>query len=321
MQYQNSVAQPREELTDVIMEGITDDEQFIGLKLLPAAPLKLPNGHVPKIKIGSGNMMRASGKTRTPGASFDRWQSEIEDFNITLTQVSEEIQLPDEQLLVYEDYFAFESVYAKESGNRQLRGVEIDSEGAIFNTGTGYFDANNGTVAYSAANISTITSVLDTITAIRLVKGRGERPNTIAYPGTIYDRVRQSADMKSFIAGSINPGARVTPETIQAAFASMGIKQVLVSEAYVNQSQDGKNNSITPIYPLTYIFVGNASGGQLQAGGVGRTFYWEKEGPVLNVSSYRDEPRKSNVIRAMRTTVCAITNARAGTLIGTQVTT
>lgn len=317
MVYQNATAQPREELTDVIMEGVTEDSQFIGLKTLPEAPLKLPTGHVPKIEIAQGNLLRATTKVRTPGSAFARWQSAIGQYNITLVQVAEEVSLPDEQTLVYEDYFAFEQVYAQEAANRLLRGHELDVAGELFDNAN--FTAANGSVAYSAGNIGTITPVLDITTAIRAIKAVGEKPNTIAIPGTIYDRVRQSADMKSFIAGSVNPGAIVTPETIQAAFSSMGIKQVLVSEAYVNQSQDGDDNSINPIVPLTYIFVGNCQTGKLQAGGVGRTFYWEKEGPLLNVSSYRDEPKKSNVIRAQKTTVCGITNARAGRLIGTQV--
>ena len=318
MQYQNSVAQPREELTDVIMEGITQDDQFVGLKLLPPAPLSLPTGHVPKITIAQGDLLRATGKTREYGTSFDRWQSAITDYSITLVQQAEDVQIPDEQNLIYEDYFAFESVYAKEAANRLLRSVELDVSATVFSTTN--FDYNNGTYAYSAANISTITPVLDIHTAIRLVKTRGESPNTIVFPGTIYDRVRQSADMKSFIAGSVNPGARVSPDTIQAAFSSQGIKQVLVAEAYVNQSQSLTNNSINPIMPLSYIFVGAVQSGQLQSGGVGRTFYWEKEGPLLNVTSYRDEVKKSNVIRAMKTTSSAITNVRAGTLIATQVT-
>lgn len=319
MVYQNAIAAPRQELTDVVLEGMTDDTQFVGLTLLPASPLKLPVGHVPKIKISTGNMMRATTKGRAPGSDFDRWQSAIDAQTLTLVQVGEEVGLPDEQTLVYEDYFAFESTYALEASNRLLRGHELDVEASVFNTGN--FDSANGGVAYSAANIGTMTPVLDLITAIRLIKARGERPNTIMFPGTIYDRVRQSADMKSFIAGSVNPGAIVTPDTIQAAFASMGITKVLVSEAYVNQSQDLTDNSINPCFPLTYIFVGRTQSGALQTGGVGRSFYWEKEGPILNITSYRDEPKKSNVIRGLKTTLAGITNSRAGTLIGTQVTT
>jgi hypothetical protein len=316
MVYQNATAQPRQELTDVIMEGLTDRQDFIGLQVLSEVPLKLPTGHVPKITVAKGDTLRATRKARTPGSAFDRWQSAIDDHTITLLQVAEEVELPDEQTLIYEDYFAFESVYAMEAGNRLLRGLELDVAGAIQNTGN--FDANNTSVAWTVANLATMKPVADITAAIRLVKSRGERANTIVFSGPIYDIVRQSADMRSWIAGSINPGARVSEETIQQSFASMGIKKVLVGDTYVNESQATKNNSINAIWNNTYAFVGNCQSGQLHAGGVGRTFFWEKLGPLLNVTSYRDEKVMSNVIRAIKTTLSDITNTRAGTLITTQ---
>lgn len=316
MQYQNSVAQPREELNDVIMEGATDTDQFIGLALLGEKPMGLPNGHVPKIALGKGELLRATNKRRTPGSNFDRWQSGIDDYTITLVQEAEEILLPDEQTLVYEDYFAFEAFYTREVGNRLLRGIEIEAAAAIQNTGN--FDAVNSGTAYAVANLATMTPVGDILDAIRRVKARGEKPNTIAFSGTIYDLIRRSADMKAFIAGTINPGAIVTQGNIQKAFAENGITQVLIGDGYVNQSQSGKTNSINAIWNNTYVFVGSSKTGQLEAGGVGRTFYWEKEGPLMNVSSYRDESRKSNVIRGMKTSLAGITNTRAGTLITTQ---
>lgn len=316
MVYQNATAAPREELTDVIMEGVTDFDEFQGLALLPPQPMRLPTGHVPKITIAKGDLLRATTRNRAPGTNFTRWQSAIDAFSITLIQTPEEVQLPDEQTLLYEDYFAFEQVYAMEAGNRLRRGHELDVEGVIFNTGN--FDANNSAVAYTAANKATMTPVEDLQAAIRLVKGRGERPNTFMIPGPVYDRVRVSTEMAAFVAGSVNPGAKVSPDTIALAFASSGIKQVLIGDGYVNQSDALATNSINQIWPNTYIFVGNCQTGALRAGGIGRTMFWEKEGPLLNVSSYRDEPKKSNIIRAMKTTLGAITNTRAGTLITTQ---
>lgn len=320
MVYQNTVAQPRDELTDVIVEGLTDDMQFVGLKLFPPQPLQLPQGHVPKITIAKGDLMRSTTKVRTPGANFDRWQSAIDDFSLSLVQVSEEVVLPDEQTMMYEDYFSIETFYATEASNRLKRGLEIDAEGALFNTGTGFFDSVNSTVAYSTANVATFDPIGDIIAAIRRLKARGEAPDTIVASGPLYDRIRTGTLVKSFIAGSLNPGSVVTPETIQASLANMGIKNFWVSDTYVNLSQELNTNDIEPIFPMSYIFVGKVGTGALQTGGFGRTFYWAKEGPVLNVSSYRDEPKKSNVIRAMKTTITAVTNARAGTLIASQVT-
>jgi hypothetical protein len=316
MIYQNATAEPRDELTDVVMEGLTDKTQFIGLKVLPPLPVKLQQFHVPKVTIGLGDLMRASAKARKPGSAFDRWQSTISDLSGTTIQIAEEVSLPDEQVLTYEEFFAFESFWATEAANRLLRSHELDCEAALFNTTT--FDSTNSAVAYTTANLTTISFIADVIAAIRLVKGRGEVPNTVVVPAAVYDRIRQGTLIQNFIAGSVNPGAIVTPETIQAALASMSIKQVLVPDSYVNQSQATKTNSINPIWPNTYLFVGTCKDGQLQTGGVGRTFYWEKEGPLLNIQSYRDEPVKSNVIRCMKNTLSAITNLRAGTLVVTQ---
>lgn len=316
MIYQNSVAAPREELTDVIMEGVTDFSEFQGLAVLPPAPLKLPTGHVPKITIAKGDMLRAANRRRAPGTKFARWQSAIDDHSITLTQISEEVQLPDEQTMLYEDYFAFEQVYAKEAANRLRRGHEIDAEATLFNTGN--FDAVNSAVAYTAANKATMTPVEDLLAAIRRVKGRGERANTILFPGQVWDRLRVSDEMRTFIVGTINAGAKVTPENLAAALGSNGIEQVLIGDGYVNQSEVNSNAAINPIWPTTYVFVGRCESGQLSTGGIGRTFYWEKEGPLFNISSYRDESQKSNVIRAMKTTLTDLTNTRAGTLITTQ---
>jgi hypothetical protein len=211
------------------------------LALLPEAPLTLPNGHVPKITIGKGDLLRATDRKRTPGTAFARWQSAIDDHAITLVQVSEEVQLPDEQTMLYEDYFAFEQVYAQEATNRLRRGHELDAEATVFNTGN--FDANAAAFAYTAANKAAMTPIEDILAAIRVCKGRGERPNTILFPGVVWDRVRVSDEMRSFIVGTINAGAKVTPENLAAALDSNGIKQVLIGDGYVIQSQSTTTTS------------------------------------------------------------------------------
>jgi hypothetical protein len=315
MVYQNSIAAPREELSDIIMEGTTDFSEFQGLALLPARPMRLPTGHVPKISIANGDLLRATRRQRAPGTAFDRWQSAIDDFNITLVQVGEEQNLPDEQTLLYEDYFPIEAFYSMEAANRLRRGHELDVSEAIFNTSN--FDAVAAAVAYTTANKATMTPVEDILAAIRRVKARGERPNTVMYPGPVWDRVRTSTEMKDFIVGAINAGAKVTPENLAAALGANGIKQVLIGDGYVNQSEVGSAAVIDQIWPSTYVFVGNCQSGELVSGGIGRTTFWEKEGPLFNMSSYRDERVKSNVVRAQKTSLPTLSNTRAGTLITT----
>lgn len=317
MVYTNATAVPRSELSDVIVEAAHEDQMFQGLNIFPELPVEQINVHVPKILIGTGDLMRATKKRRTPGTHFDRWQSAISDYSLTLVQVGEEVLIPDEVQMTYEDYFDIESIYTLEAGERLRRGLEI--EHALVLMDGAAFTATAATVAYTAANVAnnTLDPVTDLINIIQRLKANGQRPNTIAMSGPVYNRMRQASILKNFIAGSLNPGQVVTGDTIASAFKAQGITQVLVLDSYVNESDTGNSDVINPIWPDTYIFVGSVKSGALRNGGVGRTAFWEKEGPLFNVSVYRDETRKSNVIRAMKTAYPYITNARAGQLITT----
>lgn len=317
MIYQNAVAEPRQELADFIQEGNTDFTQFKGLQVAPEMPLSLVTGHVPKIKVGSGDLLRAANRRRAAGTNFNRWQMAIDAHSITLVQVAEEQSIPDEQEMLYEDYFDIEAMGSTEATNRLRRGHEMEVAAAIQNSGN--FTTANAAVAYSVANLGTIAFVNDVFTAIRAAKARGEAPNTIIVPGTIYDVIRQSTDVKSFIAGAINPGAIVDEDNLQKAFARNGITTFLVPDGYVNQSDTGKDDVINPIWNNDFVWIGNVKTGALRAGGWGRTFYWDKQGPLFQLFSYRDEVKASNVIRSRKTSLVDVVNARAGQLIATLV--
>lgn len=315
MIYTNATQVPREELNDVIIESVTTDEMFIGTKVLPEKPLSQQTAHVPKITIASGNLMRATTRVRTPGSTFDRWQSTIGDYQLTCVQVGEEQLIPDEAWKAYEDYFDLEALATMEAANRQRRGHEMDVAETIQDAAV--FTATAALVNYTYTLKATINFIGDMLNIIRRIKAKGNVPDTIIMAGPVYDLIRQTPLLQSWIAGSINPGAVVTSDTIQASLAKQGIRNVWVGDSYVNQSDQGNDDVINQIWSNAYIFVGSIKSGQLQTGGVGRTFYWDKMGPLFSSYSYRDEARMSNVIRVLRTTYPAITNAIAGQLVTT----
>lgn len=317
MIYQNATAEPRQELADFIQEGNTDFTQFKGLQIAPEMPLSLVTGHVPKIKVGTGDLMRAANRRRAPGTNFNRWQMTIDAHSITLVQIAEEESIPDEQQMLYEDYFDIEAMGSTEATNRLRRGHEMEVAQAIQNASN--FTSQNAAVAYAIANLATIAFVNDVLTAIRAAKARGEAPNTIIIPGTIYDVIRQSADVKSFIAGAVNPSSIVDEDNLQKAFARNGITSVVIPDGYVNQSDSNNADVINPIWSNDYVWVGSVKKGALRGGGWGRTFYWDKQGPLFQLFSYRDEPKSSNIIRSRKTSLVDVTNARAGQLISTGV--
>lgn len=316
MIYQNATAAPREELNDFVMESTTIPAMFVADDILPARPLRLPTGHYPKITVATADLMRATTSKRAPGAGFDRWQAAISDGTLSLLQYAEELQIPDEQQMLYEDYFDLEATFALEAAHRTARNREILVAGQIFNSTN--FTATNSAVAYTEANIATISFVADVLACIRRIKAKGELANTIVLSGTVYDRIRRGTLVQAFIAGANQPGAVVNENTLQRAFAENGIKKVIIADSYVNLSAPNKSDVISAIWGTTYVWIGNCQSGDLKSGGVGRTFYWEKEGPVYSISTYRDENKASNIVRAKSTIQAAVVNTRAGELITTQ---
>lgn len=317
MIYQNAVAEPRENLTDFVQEGVADDTEFQGLKLAPELPVSELAGFFPKITIAKGDLMRAANRRRAPGTNFNRWQMAIESGTLSLESIGEEESIPDEINMRYDDYFDIEAIGANEATNRLKRGHEIDVAAALMNSGN--FTAANGSVAYAIGNKTTINFVADVLAAIRAIKARGERPDTIVIPGVIYDVLIQTTLLKEFLVGTLNPGVNVDADNLQKAFARNGIKQVIVPDSYVNQSDSNKSDVINPIWGDDYVWVGKIGSGPLRNGGWGRTAYWDKAGPLFNISTYREEVKKSNIVRSEKTAEVIVTNGRAGQLIGTQV--
>ncbi len=317
MIYQNSVAALSEPLTDYVNEGATDTTMFKGLQIAPALPVTSLSGTYPKLTIAKGDLMRAANRRRAPGTNFNRWQMALESGTLALEQIGEEQSVPDEHSLEWDDYFDLEAIASDEGMNRLRRGHEIEVATALMNSST--FTAANGSVAYAIGNVATINFQLDLYAAIRALNARGVSPNTIVIPGTIYDVLVQSTLLKNFLAGSLAAGTEVNSDGLQRAFARQGITNVIVADGYVNQSDTGNSDVINQIWGNDYIWVGKVGGGNLRSGGALATAFWDKAGPLFMVSQYRDETKKSNVVRAETISNVIVTNSRAGQLIGTQV--
>ncbi len=316
MIYQNSVAALSEPLTDYVNEGATDATMFKGLQLAPALPVETLSGTYPKLTIAKGELMRAATRRRAPGSNFNRWQMALESGSLALEQIGEEQSVPDEHAMEWDNYFDLEAIAADESMNRLRRGHEIEVATALMNSTT--FTAANGSVAYAIGNVATINFQLDLYAAIRALNGRGVRPDTVVVPGTIYDVLIQTDKLKTFLAGSLAAGTEVNSDSLQRAFSRLGITNVIVADGYVNQGDTGVPE-LNQIWGDNYVWVGKTGSGTLRSGGALATAYWNKAGPLFMVSQYRDEAKKSNIVRGETISNVIVTNSRAGQLIGTQV--
>ena len=95
-----------------------------------------------------------------------------------------------------------------------------------------------------------------------------------------------------------------------------GVDRVLIGRAAYDGAGEGIAFSSSLIWSNSYIWVGNV-GSSLLDGGAAYTLNWSQYGTVLNVETYRDEPIKSDIVRAAHSTAEKVVNAAAGELIGT----
>jgi hypothetical protein len=172
-------------------------------------------------------------------------------------------------------------------------------------------------VAYTQANIATIDVARD-VAASKLVLGKlGYEANCVAMNADVFELIRRSTLLQNQFFGVIsNTGARLLNEVEIAA--ALGVQKLLVGRAAINTA--GKNKSYSGSFAISSakIVVGQVAGGEFTAGGIGRTLVWSGDSAGGFVSeSYRDEARRSQVLRVRMNTDEVVIDANAAVRITT----
>jgi len=135
----------------------------------------------------------------------------------------------------------------------------------------------------------------------------------------VFNRIRRTTFLQNQVFGVVprNAGQRMLPSEQDIANV-LGVEHLFVAIAPYNTANKAAAYSGSFVFPPTYIFVGQVSGGEYTAGGVGRTISWGKDSVGLYTpETYRSDERRSNVIRVRQTVAEKIIDATAGTLITT----
>ena len=338
---------PRQELALAIVEGEGAVDNLIGEQILPTLPINRRTARMIKATIADTLAFRTIDDEKfvhAPGTKFERAVAKFGDATMEVTLRAQEIVIPNEVELDYAEYLSVEAFFAGRFGQTSALTKEKLIAAQVFNTAnTALGSATNSTVAYTTANTATNSFIPDIIASIRRLKARGERPNSVAMSGTVFERIRQAATVQGYVSGTLRPGQEATQNTIQMALAEYGIKQILVGDAYYNNGAEGVN-ALLPVWSNTFIAVfkaGTASGGGgvegigvPSLGGLGANIFWEgyaaggvptSDSNDLNtfaggtyVESYPDLSIDSMVVRVKMSNKPFIANTAALDLIATQ---
>lgn len=312
--YRNTDAVIRPELNTVVEEAAAADSYFVGLRVFPVFNSTKKTGEYLKITKAASEVMKMNVTERAPKSPYAEVDRTYEKDNFTCVDRGISEALDDSVSAELADWFATEVVTSKLLLRSVLLGIETRVKDQVFSPTN--FDAVNSTVAYQAANKATIDFAADVQAAIKRVKKRGEMANTMVLNRDMYDLVRTSDLFAKFLFGPLGGGQNITEEMLGRAF---GIPNVLIADATYDSTPKGQNGTPSYVWGSDYIWIGNVQGGDFSAGGAGRTIVWtEDTASTFVTETFRDELRRSDIIRVRTHTAEKVISKPCGTLITTQ---
>lgn len=315
----SSGATIRADLNLKVEEAQMADDFFIGLRAMPPLSVDAKSGTYPKLQIAAGELLTSGATERSTDGSYGEVTRQWTNDTYDCVDRGLEERVDDAQARDVARFFNLEATAARLVLRQMMLAHEIRVAAALVNATT-FGAGTNSAVAYTEANIATISFVADVLAAIERVRNNGTNPDTILLSSTVYNRIRRATPTLTFVQGSLGKGSQVTGSTLAQAFADEGIKQVLVGKARYNSAKKGQSHSAANVWGNTYVWVGKANNAALDAkeGGAGFTFYWNAEGGLFVTETYREEKRRGNIVRVRQNTTEKVVDATAGTLITTQ---
>ena len=308
----------RADISQALIEAPQADVGLIGSQLLPLQNVDAKAGTYLKVQLAAGELLSNNALNRESGSNYSRGIRSFSSANFATSEFGLEELLPDDASADLNRFFSYESETAK----FLLRQLKLSHEKRVadllWNATTPFTIADQTrAVAYTQALVATVDIARDVAAAKLALAQYGYESNCVAMSANVFELIRRSTLLQNQFFGVISStGARLLSEAEIAA--ALGVTNLLVGRAAYNSA--GKNKSYTGsfVVPDTKIIVGQVSGGEFTAGGIGRTLVWTGDAAGGFVSeSYRDDARRSQVLRVRMNTDEVVIDPNAAVRITT----
>ena len=318
--YTNSAAIFRGDIAGVVEQAKDFEAGLIGTQVMPVLDVPVRAGQYPSFVLKEGQLLKSDVKNRTPYSAYARGTRAFNQDTYTALEYGYEEAVDDTVTLDVARFFDAEVIAAKLAKRKLLLAHELRVAATIFNNST--FTATSSATAYTNANIATFDVGLDVQDALDRLLAKGESTSNakVVIPYPVWTRLRASTKFQNRLRGTGLSSDTILNASTQAAAEVFGVGEVLIGRASYDSAPEGVAFSGANVWANTFIFVGNVTepSAGFFGGGAGFTLNWSEYGPVIGVSTYRDESIKSNIVRASHYTAEKVVNANAGQLITTQ---
>jgi hypothetical protein len=318
MAYNTTDSVPRQDISTLLMEAVHQEKHFVASSLLPVYGSEREVGRYPKFRIGKGELLKKESQKRGATGTYNESEEQFEWDSYQTQEYGHEKRVDDVVRKQMRDFFDSDMVTAKFCMSKLMLDYEVEAAAAIMDPAT--FTVANGSVAYTEGNLTTIDFPADLNATIEALTLNGEEPNTIVLSLSVYNRLKRSTKLQTYLYGHLNTtqgGSNITPNLVAEAF---GIPNIVIAKKSYDRGIKGKTD-VVPVWGNSHIWVGEVQGGDFMNGGAGRTIIWDadSEGGLFTTDQYRDEARRGDKIRVRSNRVIKIVNPNSGRLIATQV--
>lgn len=315
--YSNTAAVSRPEITAFLEEATGIDKLLIASQVLPADTVNARAGRYPRLRITNGGLLNIDSTKRAPTGTYNELDRKWEWDTFDCQEYGAIERIDDSLAAEMKNFFDLEKATAK----LVMRSLQLDYEKRVADlvmSTTPGFTATAAAVAYTEANIATIDVARDITDAVARMEQVGEVPNTLVLSRQVWNRIRRSTKLNDYIFGNtLNNGQKdITTVNFANAF---NLEKVLIGGAAYNSAKKGQTASLSQIWGNTYMLLASIKGGSFENGGFGRTLIWGADSPggMWGTETYREEERRSDVVRVRTHSGEKIINPLAAQLITT----
>ncbi len=319
MPYTNSQATPRSDIYALVMQANSDfDKLFIGDLVLPVKGEDVKRGIYMKANLAAAQLLNSDSKPREQGTGYQRVNRKYDTDTYDAQEYGLEAAVDDSYEEEVDRFMNLEATEAMLLARNLRIGYEIRVQAAVQNATV--FATQNSLVAYTAGALATANVATDVDNAKTALLKRGIIANAIIMNQDTFTYIRRTTLLQNQIYGVVPKaaGQSMLPGEQDVARA-LGVDTLYVAKAPYNSAQVGQVYSGSFVWNSAYMIVCQVQGGEYQAGGIGRTIQWTKDTTGLfTPETYRDDSKRSNIMRVRMNTAEKIIDTSAGQTIITQ---
>ena len=320
MAYSNAAAVFRGDIAGVLEQSKDWENGLIGTKVMPVLNVPVRAGQYPTFLLKEAQLLKQSAKQRAVGGAYPRATQSFNQDTYTAIEYGIENTIDDVVTADMARFFDAEVIAGKLSQRSLMLAHELRAAAKIFDNTV--FTATNSATAYTAANLATFDFGADVDDAKDRLLAKGESIDNlrIVISAPVYSRIKASTKFQNRLRGAGVSSDTFLNVGLAAAAEALGVQEVLIGRSSYDSANEGAAFSSSNIWSNTLAWVGSVSDGGAGyfGGGAGFTLNWSEYGPVIGVTTYRDETIRSNVVRSSHFVAEKIVNSNAAQLITTQ---